>query len=71
MKREIITLSASPRNPDVALVLGELQNVEPRQRSMTLFAWAAAYLRGEASAPQVVPDDAIEADDFADLISGL
>lgn len=71
MKREILTLSASPRNPDVALVLAELKKLEPRQRSITLFAWAAAYLRGEASAPLTAPEDEIEVEDFADLIGGL
>jgi hypothetical protein len=60
-------LSASPANPDAVLVVTTLTQVAPRQRSASIFAWAAAYLRGEvnaagrAEAPSAMDEDAFMA----------
>lgn len=60
--RQMIPLSYAPGNDDAALVLAELARLPPRQRSATIWAWCAAYLRGQARA---APPEAAEDPDAA------
>lgn len=48
-RRTVLPVSLSPANPDAVLVAAALRDVGKGQRSVTLLAWAAAYLRGEVS----------------------
>ena len=70
-RRQSVLFSASPRNPDAVLVLDELKKLPTRQRSAALWAWAAAYLRGETAAPLATADDDGDDDMFAALFDDL
>ena len=46
-KRTLETFSAAKGNLDAQLVLAELKQIPRRQRSATLWHWAASHLRGQ------------------------
>lgn len=67
IERKLIPLSYTPSNADAALVLAELATLPPRQRSAAIWAWCAAYLRGQARAPLIEA----EADDAEATLDAL
>ncbi len=70
-RRQSVHFSASPRNADAVLVLTELAKLPARQRSSAMWAWAAAYLRGETGSPIIPTDDDGDDDMFAALFDDL
>jgi hypothetical protein len=69
VRRERVQFSAAPDNPDAQLVLNHLRDLPPGKRSGTLWALAAAALRGDVFHPADVPDE--EPDDLDALLANL
>lgn len=71
MRRDRVTISLSPKNPDAVAVMDAIRDIPTRQRSAEMLRWAAAYLSGkqrELLAEHIpgLDDDEIDAalDDF-------
>lgn len=56
-RRAVLPISLSPANPDAVAVAAALRDLPKGQRSASLLAWAAAYLRGEAAQTAVTVAD--------------
>ena len=68
MRRQPLTISLSPANPDAVLVLQALQVVERRQRSAELLRWAAGFLSGRAVEVPIITDMGLSEEEFDALL---
>lgn len=68
-RRTVLPISLSPANPDALTVAAALKELPRGQRSASLLAWAAAYLRGEvSSAPALIPELGMSEEELDQLL---
>ena len=59
------------KDPDADLVIAELERVPKRQRSASLWSWAAGYLRGQAREVEQPAISSSEIDELDALLDEL